>query len=123
MADHNYTEPVKSFGGCTDIIECQFTTAGTGAVTGFSTDGGVVSVTRTDVGLFSVVFAQGWQKLTPLGLTVGGAAAAQVGRPTIRSITLSTRTVVIATVESDAAPIDIETTGVTIYCAFRRRRS
>jgi hypothetical protein len=123
MADHNYTEPVKSFGGCADIIECQFTTADTAAITGFATDGGVVSVTRTGVGTFEILFAQGWQKLTPLGLTVGGAAAVQLGRPTIRSITQSTRKVVIATVESDAAPIDIETTGVTIYCAFRRRRS
>lgn len=123
MADHNYTEPVKAFGGCCDIIECQFVTNGSSAITGFSSDGGVVSATRTGVGTFELLFAQGWQKLTPMGLDVGGAAAAQTGRPSIRSITLSTRKVVIAMVESDAAPIDIETTGVTVYCTFRRRRS
>lgn len=123
MADHNYTEPVKAFGGCCDIIECEFVTNGTSAITGFASDGGIVSVTRTGVGTFEVLFAQGWQSLKPIGLSVGGAAAAQTGRPTIRSITLSTRKVVVAMVESDAAPIDIETTGVTVYCTFRRRRS
>lgn len=123
MADHNYTEPVKAFGGCADIIECSFVTAGTSAPTGFSSDGGITGVTRTGVGTYELTFAQGWQKLTPMGLDVGGAAAVQLGRPSIRSITLSTRKVVIAMVESDAAPIDIETTGVTVYCTFRRRRS
>lgn len=121
MADHNYKEPTKGYGGCSDIVECQFTTNGTSAITGFSSDGGIVSVTRTGVGTFEVLFAQGWVKLTPMGLDVGGAAAVQLGRPTIRSVTLSTRKVVIAMVESDAAPIDIETTGVTVYCTFRRR--
>lgn len=117
MADHIFEQPLVGKGPKQTLATCSFVTAGTGAITGF-TGKGVVSVTRTGVGTFEVLFAQGWVALFPVSLTVGGAAAAQVGRPTIRSVTLSTRKVVIATVESDAAPIDIETTAVTIYASF-----
>jgi len=116
MADLNFTQPLKLFGPWAQVHTCQFTTAGTGAITGF-VGRGVVSVTRTDVGLFEVLLPVGWKDVTPI-FAVGGAAAAQVGRPTMRSATASTRKLVVATVESDAAPVDIETTGVTIYCTF-----
>lgn len=121
MADHNYTETVKMFGGWGELPDCSFVTAGTGAPTGFSSDGGITGVTRTGVGTFELTFAKSWKSLQPIGLVVGGAAAVQLGRPTIRSITASTKKVVIALVESDAAPIDIETTGVTVYCSFKAR--
>ena len=121
MADHNFAQPVKAHGGWGEIVEFTFTTNSTSDPDGFSTEGGVTGVTRTGVGTFEVTFAKGWKALWPLGLVVGGAAAAQLGRPTIRSITQSTRKVVIAMVESDAAPVDIETTDVTVYCAFRMR--
>jgi len=117
MADHVFEQPLVGKGPKQALCTCSFVTAGTGAPTGF-TGKGITGVTRTGVGTFEVTFASGWVALFPVSLNVGGAAAAQVGRPTIRSITASTRKVVIATVESDAAPIDIETTGVTIYAAF-----
>lgn len=117
MADHVFEQPLTAKGPRQVLVTCSFVTAGVSAPTGF-TGKGVVSVTRTGVGTFDVLLAQGWTALFPVSLTVGGAAAAQVGRPSIRTVTASTRKVTIATVESDAAPIDIETTGVTIYAAF-----
>jgi hypothetical protein len=121
MPDHTFSQFLKAVGGNSEVVYCQFTTAGTGAVTGFSSQG-VVSATRTGVGTFELLLPRGWKYLLPVGLEYGGAAAAQVGRPSIRSITQATRKVVIATIESDAAPIDIETTGVTIYCTFLLRQ-
>lgn len=121
MADHNFGQPVAALGGWGQLVECSWVTDGTNAPTGFTTDGGVTGVTRTGVGTFELTFAKSWKALWPHGLSVGGAAAAQTGRPSIRSVSASTRKVVIAMVESDAAPIDIETTGVTVYCAFRLR--
>lgn len=122
MTDHNYSQYLKAVGGTSEVVYCQFTTAGTSAPTGFSSSG-VVSVTRTGVGTFELLFPRAWKYLLPVGLEFGGAAAAQTGRPSIRSITSTTRKVVVATVESDAAPIDIETTGVTIYCTFMLRQA
>jgi hypothetical protein len=121
MTDHSFSQYLKAVGGNSEIVYCQFTTAGTGAVTGFTSQG-IVSATRTGVGTFELLFPRGWKALLPVGLEFGGAAAAQTGRPSIRSITQSTKKVVVATVESDAAPIDIETTGVTIYCTFLLRQ-
>jgi len=122
MSDNVFEQPLKAKGAGQVDVQFEFTTAGTGAVTGFAGKG-VTSVTRTGVGTFEVLVSEGWVALQPVGLLVGGAAAAQVGRPTIRSVTRSTRKVVVATVESDAAPIDIETTGVTIYGTFRLTRT
>lgn len=121
MPDMNFDQPLRCAGPWSKLVYCQFTTAGVSAVTAFSSEG-IVSATRTGVGTFEILFPTGWKNLHPVGLTVGGAAAAQLGRPTIRSITQSTKKVVVATVESDAAPIDIETTGVTIYCTFLMKR-
>lgn len=121
MSDHNFTQYLKAVGGTTEVVYCQFTTAGTGAVTGFSGQG-VVSAARTGVGTIELTFPRGWKNIQPF-FAVGGAAAAQVGRPTLRSATPSTRKCVIATVESDAAPVDIETTGVTVYCTFLLRQA
>jgi hypothetical protein len=120
MADHNFDQPLKCAGPWSKLVYCQFVTAGVGAITGFTSQG-IVSAARTGVGTFELTFPTGWKNIQPVGLTVGGAAAVQLGRPTIRSITQSTKKVVVATVESDAAPIDIETTGVTIYCTFLLR--
>lgn len=122
MTDHNYSQYLKAVGGNSEIVYCQFTTNGTSAPTGFTSQG-VVSVTRTGVGTFELLFPRGWKNLQPVGTAVGGAAAAQLGRPSIRSITQATKKVVVAMVESDAAPIDIETTGVTVYCTFMLRQS
>ena len=121
MADHNFTQEARVFGGWGEWPACSFVTAGTSAPTGFESDGGITGVTRTGVGTFELTFAKGWKHLHPVGFEVGGAAAAQLGRPSVRSITQSTRKVVIAMVESDAAPIDIETTGVTVYVIFLAR--
>lgn len=116
MADLNFTQPLKCFGPWAQVHTCQFTTAGTSAITGF-VGRGVVSVTRTGVGTFDVLLPVGWKDFTPM-FTTGGAAAVQLARPTIRTSVVSTRKITIAMVESDAAPIDIETTGVTVYCTF-----
>ncbi|HYC53626.1 MAG TPA: hypothetical protein VEL28_01635 [Candidatus Binatia bacterium] len=121
MADHNFSQYLKAVGGTTEIVYCQFTTAGTSAPTGFSSQG-VVSVARTGVGTFELTFPRSWKNIHPVFAT-GGAAAAQLGRPTLRSATASTKKCVVATVESDAAPVDIETTGVTIYCTFMLRQA
>lgn len=121
MADHNFTGKITMMGGWGELWDCSFVTAGTSAPTGFTSDGGVVSVTRTGVGTFELTFAKSWKALQPVGMHVGGAAAVQLGRPSIRSITQSTRKVVVAMIESDAAPVDIETTGVTVYLTFKAR--
>ena len=117
MADHIFSQPVVGVGPLQTLVQCSFVTAGTGAVTGF-TGQGIVSATRTGVGTFELLLAAGWNAIFPIGLNSGGAAAAQLGRPSIRSMTRSTRKVVVAMIELDAAPVDIETTAVTVYCAF-----
>jgi hypothetical protein len=123
MSDHVFERPVLNKGGDAIDVTFQFTTAGTSAPTGVAGKGVTsTGITRTGVGTFEVTLTEGWYALHPVGLVVGGAAAAQVGRPSIRSITRSTRKVVIAMVESDAAPIDIESTGVTVYGTFRLTR-
>jgi hypothetical protein len=121
MADHVFERPVLNKGSDAVDVTFQFTTAGTSAPTSVSGKG-VSGVTRTGVGTFEVTITEGWFALHPMSLTVGGAAAAQVGRPSIRSITRSTRKVVVAMIESDAAPIDIESTGITVYGTFRLTR-
>lgn len=118
MPDQDFKSPLALYGGNAKLAFCQFTTAGVGAVTSVSVGGGVASVARTGVGTFEITMAYKATKYHPVGLEIGGAAAVQLGRPSIRSITLSTKKIVLAMVESDAAPIDIETTGVTVYCTF-----
>lgn len=118
MPDQDFKSDVLVYGAIGRVAYCQFTTAGTGAVTGFTAGNGVESVTRTGVGTFEITFAHTARAYHPVGMNVGGAAAVQLGRPSIRSTTLATKKVVVATVESDAAPIDIETTGVTVYLTF-----
>ncbi len=122
MADHVLEQTFKAKGPAQIGVTCQFTTAGTGAPTSV-TGKGVSGVTRTGVGTFEITITEGWEAFHPIGLVVGGAAAAQVGRPSIRSVTRSTRKVVVAMIESDAAPVDIESTGVTVYCTFALTRT
>jgi hypothetical protein len=113
MADQDFKSVPLVYGGQHRVAYCQFTTAGTSAPTGV-TGRGVTGVTRTGVGTFEVTLAHKATNVHPV-LTIGGAAAALLGRASVRSITLSTKKLVIATTESDAAPVDIETTGVTVY--------
>jgi hypothetical protein len=112
MADQDFKSVPLVYGGQHRVAYCQFTTAGTGAPTGV-TGRGVTGVTRTGVGTFELTLAHKATNYSPQ-LTPGGAAAAQTGRPTVRSVTLSTRKIVVALVSTAAA--DIETTGVTVYC-------
>jgi hypothetical protein len=115
MPDQDFKSDIYAYGAVGRVAYGQFTTAGTGAVTGFTAGNGVESVSRTGVGTFEITLAHRALAYQPVGLNVGGAAAVQLGRPSVRSITLSTKKIVVAMVESDAAPIDIETTGVTVY--------
>lgn len=121
MSDHVLERPLLNKGSDSVDVTFQFTTASTSQPTSVSGKG-VSGVTRTGVGTFEVTIAEGWATFHPVSLIPGGAAAAQLGRPTIRSVTRSTRKVVVAMVESDAAPIDIETTGITVYGTFRLTR-
>jgi hypothetical protein len=115
MSDHILTQPVIGVGPEQTLASCSFVTAGAGAITGF-TGQGIVSATRTGVGTFDLLFAQGWIANQPISLNVAGAAAAITARPTVRAITRTTRKVTVATVTT--APADGDTTAVTIYCSF-----
>ncbi len=115
MPDQDFRSTPTIYGQGARFAYTKFTTAGTGAVTGFTAGNGIAAVSRTGVGTFEITLAHKATAYYPVGLEFGGAAAVQLGRPSVRSITLSTKKIVIATVESDAAPVDIETTGVTIY--------
>lgn len=121
MSDHNFTQYLKAVGGTTEVVYCQFTTNGSSAITSFSGQG-VVSASRTGVGTFELTFPRGWKNMQPI-FAQGGAAAAQLGRPSLRSSSPSTRKCVVAMTEADAAPVDIETTGVTVYCTFLLRQA
>lgn len=122
MSDHVHESPAYVKGPPRYTAICQFTTAGTGAITGFAGQG-VVSVTRTGVGVFEALLAEGWIALQPRAPAISGAAAAQLGRPVITSITRSTRKVVITVVDFQATPAAVETTAVTIYCEFALQRT
>jgi hypothetical protein len=117
MPDPNFSQILDCAGSPSVVVYGQFTTAGTGAVTGVSCRGiSNLQVSRTGVGLFSIVLPTGWKNFQPVGLECGGAAAALTAYPRLRSATQSTKTVVIATVTPAAA--DADTTAVTVYFTF-----
>jgi hypothetical protein len=92
-----------------------FTTAGTGAVVTNEAQGFTVS--RTNVGEFTIVFARGWKALT---ITFGLQHTTQAATPTITSVTPSTRTVIIKMLAGSTAT---ETTGATIHVQALLRKS
>lgn len=114
MADQDFKSDVRCYGGPQRVAKCKFVTAGTGAVTGFTAGKGVLSVTRSAVGVFDIVMAHNATDFD-VELAYGGAAAAMLGRPTVRSITLATKTIKIAVVDFGGTPADVETTGMTVY--------
>lgn len=116
MPDYDFKSQDLNYGPLTFTSYVKFLCNNTSAPT-VQLSRGVVSVTRTGVGVYDVVLAHKWKNLKCI-FSQGGAVAALTARPTKTSETPATRTVTVTLITTIASPAAGDMTAVTIEAYF-----
>jgi hypothetical protein len=116
VPDNEFKQDNRVYGPLTFTSYVKFLCNNTSAPT-VQLSRGVVSVTRTGVGVYDVVLAHKWKNLKCY-FSQGGAVAALTARPTKTSEAVATRTVTITLITTVASPAAGDMTAVTIEAYF-----
>lgn len=117
MADNEFKTDPRNYGPLTFTSYVKFLCNNTSAPT-VQLARGVVSVTRTGVGVYDIVLAHKWKNLKVLFAVGAATATAITARPTWTTQTASTRTVTITLITTIASPAAGDMNGVVIEAYF-----
>ena len=116
MPDNDFKTEPRNYGPIVFNSYVRFLCNNTSAPT-VQVSRGVISVTRTGVGVYDIVLAHKWKNLRCF-FSQGGAVAANTARPVKTSEAVTTRTVTITLITTVASPAAGDMNAVTIEAYF-----